>query len=53
METPTQALFVPCPTWIKLYDFSEDCVLTVLADQPYDRREMVDVFDEFLQESAK
>ncbi len=49
MSTPSDALYVPKMTWLKLYDFSTDCVLTVLADQPYDRGEILDRFDTFLQ----
>jgi hypothetical protein len=35
-----------------LYDFSEDCVLMVLADQLYDRSDYITDYDDFLREVA-
>lgn len=52
MLTPMDALYVPKMTWIRLYDFSPDCVLTVLADQPYAPEQMVGDLDAFLKIAA-
>ncbi len=53
MHTPADALYVPKMTWIRLYDFSDDCVLTVLSDQPYNQKEIIEHFDAFLEKVQK
>jgi hypothetical protein len=37
--------------WRELYDFSDDCVLMVLADQLYDPTDYITNYDEFLREA--
>jgi hypothetical protein len=36
--------------WRELYDFSEDCVLMVLADQLYDQSDYITDYGDFLRE---
>jgi WxcM-like, C-terminal len=36
--------------WRELYDFSEDCVLMVLADQLYDQSDYITDYSDFLRE---
>lgn len=43
-------LFLPKMTWKEMYDFSEDCVLMVIANTLYDRNEYIHTFDEFKME---
>ena len=48
LEEPMDALLIPKMTWRKLYAFSSDCTLTVLADQPYVSGNTIQEFDAFL-----
>lgn len=50
LEDPTQGLLLGSMVWRDLYDFSDDCVLMVLADQPYDPADYITDYDEFLDE---
>jgi hypothetical protein len=36
--------------WRELYDFSEDCVLMVLADQLYDQSDYITDYADFMRE---
>ena len=50
LNDPSQGLLLGCMVWRELYDFSEDCVLMVLADQPYDPSDYITDYDAFLRE---
>ncbi len=48
LSTPMQALLIPKMTWNRLYDFSKDCVLTVLVDRLYSPNDVITNFDTFV-----
>ncbi|MEZ9819540.1 FdtA/QdtA family cupin domain-containing protein [Shewanella sp. 10N.286.45.A1] len=49
LDNPAQGLFIESFVWREMYDFSEDCVLLVLADSFYDESDYVRNYDEFLE----
>lgn len=50
LNDPSQGLLMGRMIWRELYDFSDDCVLMVLADQLYDPADYIFDYDEFLQQ---
>lgn len=50
LNDPSKGLLMGRMVWRELYDFSEDCVLMVLADQLYDPADYITDYDEFLHE---
>lgn len=50
LDDPSQGLMLGRMVWRELYDFSEDCVLMVLADQLYDQSDYITNYDDFLRE---
>lgn len=50
LNDPTQGLLLGRMVWRELYNFSEDCVLMVLADQLYDPADYITSYDDFLRE---
>jgi len=53
LDNPTQGLLIESFIWREIYDFSEDCVLMVLADQLYTESDYVRDYASFLAEVAK
>ena len=49
MATPDKGLLINAMQWHEMYDFSEDCVLMVLADQLYDESDYIRNYDAFLK----
>lgn len=47
LDNPGQGLIIESFMWREMYDFSEDCVLMVLADQFYDETDYVRDYDDF------
>ncbi|MBF4437841.1 WxcM-like domain-containing protein, partial [Vibrio anguillarum] len=43
-------LFIDSFVWREMFDFSEDCVLLVLADKFYDEADYIRDYDAFLAE---
>ncbi len=41
LSLPTQGLYIEALTWREMHDFSEDCVLLVLASEHYDERDYI------------
>ena len=39
--------------WHELHDFSEDCILLVLASDHYDESDYIRNYDQFLEEADK
>lgn len=39
--------------WREMYDFSEDCVLMVLADQLYDESDYIRDYSQFIEVANK
>ncbi|WCG81951.1 sugar 3,4-ketoisomerase [Pectobacterium sp. A5351] len=48
LDNPAQGIVIDPHFWHEMYDFSEDCVLMVLADQPYDESDYIRDYDVFL-----
>jgi dTDP-4-dehydrorhamnose 3,5-epimerase-like enzyme len=51
LDDPSQGLLLGRMVWRELYNFSDDCVLMVLADQPYDPDDYITDYDAFLREA--
>lgn len=49
LDSPTQGLLINDLVWREMHDFSEDCVLLVLASEHYDENDYIRDYDEFLQ----
>lgn len=52
LDNPAQGLIVEPMMWREMYDFSEDCVLMVLADAHYDESDYIRKYEEFLINAA-
>ena len=48
LDNPAQGLLIDSCIWREMHDFSEDCVLLVLASQHYDEADYIRDYDEFL-----
>ncbi len=46
---PEQGLLIEPMVWHEMYEFSEDCVLMVLADDLYDESDYIRNYDDFLK----
>lgn len=49
LDSPTQGLMIGNLTWREMHDFSEDCVLLILASSHYDEEDYIRNYDEFLK----
>ena len=49
LDNPAQGLLIESCMWREMYDFSEDCVLMVLADNHYDESDYLRSYDEFIK----
>lgn len=47
LDDPAKGLLLDRLIWREMFDFSEDCVLMVLADQPYDASDYIRSYEEF------
>ena len=52
LNDPAQGLLLGSMVWRELYDFSDDCVLMVLADHLYDPDDYITSYADFLREVA-
>lgn len=50
LNHPNEAVYLPKMVWKEMYDFTEDAVLVVLANEYYDASEYIRDFDTFAQE---
>ena len=50
---PNQGLFIEGLAWREMKDFSEDCVLMVIASEHYDENDYIRDYNEFLKEVKK
>jgi dTDP-4-dehydrorhamnose 3,5-epimerase-like enzyme len=48
LDNPSQGLYIESFIWREMFDFSEDCVLMVLADSVYDESDYIRDYEEFL-----
>ena len=49
LDSPTRGLVIEDMVWREIHDFSEDCVLLVLASEHYDESDYIRDYDEFLK----
>ncbi|MBL0438298.1 WxcM-like domain-containing protein [Aeromonas caviae] len=48
LNDPAQGLLIESFMWREMHDFSDDCVLMVLANQLYDEDDYIRNYDEFI-----
>ena len=53
LNSPTQGLYIESLMWREMHDFSEDCVLLVLASEHYDESDYIRDYQDFLKEVHK
>ena len=49
LDSPTKGLLIGDLVWREMHDFSEDCVLLVLASEHYDESDYIRDYDEFMK----
>ncbi|MCR8844856.1 FdtA/QdtA family cupin domain-containing protein [Paenibacillus sp. SC116] len=49
LDSPTKVLLLEPNDWHEMYDFSEDCVLLVLASRLYDAEDYIRDYDKFIE----
>ncbi|WP_312604565.1 sugar 3,4-ketoisomerase [Kosakonia cowanii] len=49
LDSPTIGLVIEPMVWHEMYDYSDDCVLMVLADDYYDESDYIRSYDDFKQ----
>lgn len=49
LDSPTKGLLINDLTWREMHEFSDDCVLLVLASEHYDESDYIRDYDEFLK----
>ncbi|WP_446750738.1 sugar 3,4-ketoisomerase [Stutzerimonas nitrititolerans] len=49
MSNPTKGLLIESMTWREMHDFSDDCVLVVLASEHYDESDYIRDYQAFLR----
>lgn len=49
LNNPAQGLLIESFLWREMHDFSEDCVLIVLADQLYDESDYIRDYSQFIE----
>jgi len=52
LDNPTQGLYIPGNTWREFTNFSDDCVIMVLASEHYTESDYIRDYDTFLKEIA-
>lgn len=52
MENPTKGILIESMVWREMHDFSDDCILLVLASEHYDESDYIRNYYYFL-EAAK
>ncbi len=50
LNSPERALYIGKNVWREMYDFSQGCVLMVIASEYYNSHEYIKDYDEFLRE---
>jgi dTDP-4-dehydrorhamnose 3,5-epimerase-like enzyme len=49
LDSPTKGLFIDSMIWREMSDFSDDCVLMVLADSLYDENDYIRDYEVFIE----
>jgi len=50
LDNPNEGLYIEGLIWREMKEFSEDCVLVVLASEHYDESDYIRIYDNFLEE---
>lgn len=53
LDCPTKGLLIESMVWHEMHDFSEDCVLLVLASEHYDETDYIRDYNKFLESVSK
>lgn len=53
LNKPNVGLYIDSMKWREMHDFSEDCVLMVLASHQYDESDYIRNYDDFITASVK
>ena len=53
LNNPAQGLYIKHNIWREFTNFSKDCVVVVLASEPYDEADYIRNYDEFLKGMVK
>ncbi len=49
LDSPNKGVLIGNQIWREMHDFSQDCVLLVLASEPYDEADYIRDYQEFLK----
>ena len=49
LDSPKSGLLINSVLWREMHDFSEDCVLMVVASNPYDEEDYIRDYEQFLE----
>lgn len=49
LDNPSQGLYIDSCIWREMYDFSDDCVLVVLANNHYDEDDYIRDYEKFIR----
>lgn len=50
LEEPNKGLVIPPMVWHEMHDFSEDCIILVLADDYYNESDYIRNYDDFIHQ---
>ncbi|MBV7314830.1 FdtA/QdtA family cupin domain-containing protein [Shewanella sp. NIFS-20-20] len=50
LKSPNEGLLIESCLWREMHDFSEDCVLMVVASEKYDESDYIRNYEDFLKE---
>lgn len=53
LDSPTQGLVIEEMVWREMHDFSEDCVLLVLASEHYDEADYIRDYEDFQKQVSQ
>ncbi len=49
LDSSTKGIFIESMVWREMHDFSDDCVLLVLASEHYDEADYIRDYDDFIK----
>lgn len=50
LEKDNEGLLIPLYTWLKMFNFSKDCVIMVICSYKYDEEEYIRNYGDFIKE---
>jgi dTDP-4-dehydrorhamnose 3,5-epimerase-like enzyme len=53
LDSPEKAILIESFVWREMHEFSDDCVLLVLASELYDEKDYIRDYDVFIQDQRK